>query len=248
MKVLYPFVVPLLVFLSIASSARAEGAPVSESPTTPANGSVVSLPLPDVSVRSTGPVRPLLAHFARQEGLRRYGEGAVGIAGGAVLVGAGFAADKWDSAWSYAFWISGGVVALGSIASFFVPSELERLAQSGTNLSDQQLRAQWGELARTRRLERRAGAVLGALLGATGTVLGGLVLDRKLGEFERDSRRIYGSSLVASGALGLVESAVHWFVPSPIEVGYGVVDSRPALAFAAAPTNNGLVMALAGAF
>lgn len=245
MKTLCPPLV-LSLFLFTSSKALAEGSPA---PGPSAAGPMVSLvlPAPDDSVRSDVPVRPLLTHFAHQEGLHRYGEGALGVAGAGVLIGAGFATRAHDTNWSYALWITGGVVTLGSIASLLIPSELECLAQSGSRVSDQELRSRWGELARAKRLERRVGAVLGGLLGATGIVVGGLVLDREVGKFDDDPRRTLGTALIASGALGIVEGAVKWFVPSPIEVGYGLA-SRPNLTFAAAPRPSGFSVALTGAF
>lgn len=197
---------------------------------------------------SAMPVRPLLQHFAHQEALHRYGEGAMGLAGSGVLLGAGFVAAPHDSTWSTVLWVSSGVVALGSIGRLLVPSELEHLEQDSTSLSDEQLRVRWRELADARRMERRAGAVIGGLLGATSIVLGGLVLNQELGNFDDRPRRIVGLSLIASGALGIVENGVQWFVPSPIEVGAALATSRPALGFAVAPTRSGFTMAVTGAF
>jgi hypothetical protein len=99
------------------------------------------------------PIRPLLEHFAHQEALHRYGEGAMGLAGSGVLLGAGFAAAPHDSTWSTVLWISSGVVALGSIGRLFVPSELEGLERESAGLSEQQLRARWRELADAKRME-----------------------------------------------------------------------------------------------
>jgi hypothetical protein len=180
--------------------------------------------------------------------MRRYGESVVGLAGSGVLVGAGFAVEPHDKTWSSVLWVTGGVVALGSIASLLMPSELEKLERNAAQLSDEELRARWAELARAKFLERRAGAVVGALFGATGIVLGGMVMDGEWGKLNEDTRRWVGLGLITSGALGVVESGVQWFVPSPIEVGFDVAQSPPSVAFAVAPSPTGVSLAIAGAF
>lgn len=194
------------------------------------------------------PIRPVLSHFSHHEGLHRYGQGAVGLAGSGVLIGAGFAVEPHDRTWASVLWITGGVVALGSIASFLLPSELEKLQRNAADLSDEELRSRWAELARARFFERRAGAVVGALFGATSIVIGGLVMDGEIGELKDDTRRWVGLGLITSGAMGVVDSGVSWFVPSPIEVGFDVVQSRPGLGFALAPSPTGVSLAVAGEF
>jgi hypothetical protein len=57
-----------------------------------------------------------------------------------------------------------------------------------------------------------------------------------------------GWGLIASGALGVVESAVQWVVPSPLEVGAELAASPPELGFAVAPTGAGFVLAVTGEF
>ncbi len=238
---------PSLVLVSILAGSTAfaqQGHPIPASttstpPVTPSSTQPVPPPVP---------VRPLLQRFAHQEALHRYGEGALGLAGSGVLIGAGFAPGPDDRAWSYALWISGGAVALGSIGNLLVPSKLEELARDSSELSDEELRMRWRELATARRLERRAGAVVGGLLGATSIVLGGLVLERELGDLDDHPRRMVGWGLVASGALGIVENGVQWFVPSPLEMGAELATSRPALDFALAPTRSGFTVAVAGEF
>lgn len=225
-----------------------------ENPSTPLPGEsapsalVVAVEASEPTIHRALPVRPLLSRFAEQEAIQRYGEGALGVAGGGVLLGSAFAVGPHDKTWAYGLGISGGVAALASVVRLLVPSELESLDQSGQGLSEQQLRERWGEFARARRTERRVGAVLEGLLGATSVVLGGLVLEHELGKLDGDARRALGSALVASGALGIVQAGVHWFMPSPLEVGYGLVESRPTFALGAAPTTSGFAVAVTGAF
>lgn len=246
MKILNPSLVLLVLFSSSKGFAEeTRGVPGPESPPRPA------LAAPSTTSLAAGPVlpvRPLLREFAHQEALHRYGEGAVGLAGSGLLIGAGFAADPHDRTWSSVLWVTGGVVALGSIGSLLVPSELETLEQGAGELSEEELRARWRELAQARRFERRAGAVVGALFGATSIVLGGLVLDGELGKFDDDPRRLVGLGLITSGGLGIVESGVKWFVPSAIEVGSTLASTPPALGLAVAPTTTGFALAVTGEF
>lgn len=237
---------------SAVSSPAAPAMPAPAAPPSPeahstvtasAAPSTVAAPAP---AHTSVPVRPLLEQFAQQEARWRYGQGALGLAGSGVLIGTGFLPE--DNTWSYTLWITGGLVALGSIGTMFVPSDLEKLAQDASTLSDEELRSRWAELARTRRLERRAGAVLGGLLSATSVVLGGLVLDRELGNFDHDPRRMVGWGLIASGALGIVENGVQWCVPSPLEVGAALAEPRPTFGLAVAPTRSGVALALTGEF
>lgn len=194
------------------------------------------------------PLRPLLSHFARYEAQQRYGEGAIGLAGSGLLIGSAIAVGPEDRTWSSVLWISGGVVALGSVASWFVPSELEALERDAGNLSDDELRARWETIARAKFLERRAGAIVGVVLGATSVTLGGLVLDGMWDRLGDDPRRVVGWGLIAGGALGMVESGVRWFVPSAVEVGFEAASASPAFELALAPTRNGVSLALTGEF
>lgn len=236
-----------LVLCLASSKALADEPPGSSVEVPPRATPSVAIVRPDPPPTDV-PIRPLLRHYAHQEQLRRYGEGVVGVAGAGVLVGAGFVARPHDSSWAYALWITGGVVALGSIGSVFMPSELETLAHGARNASDDELRQRFAELGRVKRVERRVGAVLEGLLGVTSIVVGGLVLDAKLGEFDDHPRRALGSAFVASGALGVVQGAVHWFVPSPLEVGAELAASRALVSLAAAPIPSGFSVAVTGAF
>lgn len=225
-----------------------EAAPVPVAAPVPEAASALQEAPAKVLPAESVPIRPVLSHFAHHEGLHRYGQGALGVAGSGVLIGAGFAVEPHDRTWASVLWITGGVVALGSIASLLLPSELEKLQRDAANLSDEELRARWAELARARFYERRAGAVVGALFGATSIVLGGLVMDGEIGDLEDDTRRWVGLGLITTGAMSVVEGGVNWFVPSPIELGFDVAQSRPGLGVALAPTPTGVSLAVAGEF
>jgi hypothetical protein len=217
------------------------------------------LPVPSASTDSGAPriasnppaqsrVRTVLAHSAGEERVRRYAEGALGLAGSGALIGVGFAAEGPDMTWSHALWISSGVAGLASLAHIIFPGEIEVMQHKFTRLSDEKLLANWGRLARRAKVERQVGAVFGGLLGATTIVFGGLVLDGQLGDLTDEQRRIFGTTLLAGGSIGVVESATEWFVPSPIESGYSLASPRENLSFSMAPTPSGLALGLSGAF
>ncbi len=180
--------------------------------------------------------------------LRRYSESALGLTGAGVLFGVGFAAEAPDMTWSHALWVTSGIVALGSIANLLVPSELEGLERSSATLTEQELERRWERLAHKALVGRRVEAALGGLFGIASVSLGVLAFEGELGTLTEDQQRIIGSVLIGGGALGIAESAVQWFVPTPIETGFALAQTRPKVSLASSPSPNGFHMSLTGSF
>lgn len=195
-----------------------------------------------------GALRPTLGVYAGTARLNRFGETALGLTAAGTLFGVGFAAEAPDMTWSHALWVASGVVALGSVANLFVPSDLEDLQNQSGQLSDAELERRWGELAQQAKVMRRTGAVVGGLLGAASITLGVLAFEGELGALTDDQRRALGSVLVAGGALGGTQGAVDWFLPTPVERGFAVASTRQRFALAGAPSPTGFHLSLTGAF
>lgn len=182
------------------SAASAEPAPDPEPATTPASPanalpSGVSSPPPRLSEPSSEvSLRPVLAHVADQTRLHRYTESALGLAGAGALFGVGFVAEGPDMTWSHALWVTSGIIALGSVANLFIPSELENLERSSSTLSEQELERRWQKLAQKARVARKVEAVFGGLLGVASISLGVLAFEGELGSLTDDERRILAQS------------------------------------------------------
>lgn len=190
----------------------------------------------------------VLEHYAREEAFFRMGEAGVGLVSAGALFGAGFAAEGEDMTWSHALWVGSGVAVVGSLARLLVPSELEHLASDSQTLSDEQLREKWRELSERALVERRTGAVFGALIGATSLTFGALVMGDEIGDLADDHRKILGTALLAGGGIGVAESVVDWFVPSSTERGFALVDEAPRVQMTAAPAPGGFSVGVQGVF
>lgn len=193
-------------------------------------------------------LRRVLHHAAAEETILRIGEGAAGLASAGALLGAGFAAEGADMTWSHSLWVSSGITAAASLVRLFLPSELESFAGSASEKSDEQLRREWRELAERALVERRTGAVFGTLVGATSLVFGSLVLGDELGDLTDDQRKILGTALLAGGGIGIAQSAVDWFLPSPTERGFALVEEGPSVRVSASPTPGGFHLGVQGVF
>jgi hypothetical protein len=235
MKTLASLLLPFSVFLT-TPGALADEIPVP----------VASPPAPEANSKSS--LRPVLARVAAETQLRRYGESALGLTGAGVLFGVGFAAEGPDMTWSHALWVTSGVIALGSVANLLVPSELEKLEQSSSTLSDAEIERRWQRLAEKARVTRRVEAVVGGLLGVASVSLGVLAFEGELGTLTEDERLILGSVLVGGGALGITKGAVQWFIPTPLESGFALATARPRISVAGVPSPNGFHMSLTGTF
>jgi len=211
----------------------------------PPSAAAVPAPAPP----STGaPVRPTLSHFAGAARLDRYGESALGFAAAGGLFGVGFAAEAPDMTWSHVLWVASGVTALGSLGNLLVPSELEQLERQSGTLTDDELQRRWQKLAEKAKVMRRAGAVVGGLMAVTSITLGILTFEGELGTLTSDQRLALGSALVAGGAIGVTQSAVEWFVPTPVERGFALTGGPRRVALSGAPSPNGFHLSLAGTF
>lgn len=232
--------------------APSDPAPSQEAHTPTDSASPTRLPAAEpaspLASKTESALRPMLSEVASAERLRRYGEGALGLAASGALFGIGFAAEAPDMTWSHALWVASGIAALGSVATIFLPSEMETLEHRGKALSDDALEKRWEELAHKAKVERRVGAVLGGLVGAASITFGILAFEGEIGSLTDDQRRIVGSVLVSGGALGITKGAMEWFVPSPVETGFALAKTRPQLSFGGAPSPTGFHLSLAGAF
>lgn len=240
-----------------SAEAAAASPPVSEGITASAPLSTASAvepepaeppsPAPPRAIQES-PLRPTLGHFASAARLDRYAESALGFTGAGALFGVGFAAEAPDMTWSHALWVASGITALGSLANLFVPSEIEALERQAGTLSDSELERRWAELAKKAKVMRRAGAVFGGLVGAASITLGVLAFEGELGTLTDDQRRAVGSVLVAGGAIGVTQSAVEWFVPTPVERGFALAGGRRRVALSGAPSPSGFYLSVTGAF
>lgn len=238
---------------SAASPPTSEGATDSAPPATAtaAEAAPPAPPSPPVApplASQESLLRPTLSHFASAARLDRYAESALGFTGAGALFGVGFAAEAPDMTWSHALWVASGITALGSLANLFVPSEIEALERQARTLSDSELERRWAELAQKAKVMRRAGAVFGGLVGAASITLGVLAFEGELGTLTDDQRRAVGSVLVAGGAIGVTQSAVEWFVPTPVERGFALAGGRRRVALSGAPSPSGFYLSVTGAF
>lgn len=218
-----------------AATVAAPVAPASTAPTT--------------STEPSPALRRALATSACSEGVTRLTDGAIGLATAGALFGIGFAAEGDDMTWSHALWVSSGVVGVASVLGLIVPTDLESLARDSEGKTDAELRAEWKKIAEAALVERRTGAVVGSLIGTAAVIGGAVVLDGE-GDFSQDNRTIFGTSLVATGALSIANGLVHWFVPSTVERDYSLVQasSDVQLSFSAAPTPGGAAVSVTGVF
>jgi len=233
------FLPSAVLFLAPAAFAE-DAAP----PSAPAPPPAAAPPAP----HSGAPLRPTLTQFAATGRLERYGESAFGFTAAGALFGVGFAAEAPDMTWSHALWVASGITALGSLGNLLVPSDIELLEHKSGTLSDEELQRRWQKLAEKAKVRRRTGAVVGSLLGVTSITLGILTFEGELGTLTDDQRRALGSTLVAGGAIGVTESAVEWFVPTPVERGFALVGGPRRVALSGAPSPNGFYLSLAGSF
>lgn len=190
----------------------------------------------------------MLTEVASTARIRRFGEGALGLTASGALFGVGFAAEGSDMTWSHVLWVTGGIAALGSVATFLVPSEIEILDCDGKNLSEDELEERWKKLAHQEFVRRRAGAIAGGLLGAASITLGILAFEGELGSLDDEQRRILGSVLVSGGALGITKGVVDWFLPTPTESGFALAKKAERVALGGAPSPTGFQLSLSGAF
>lgn len=193
-------------------------------------------------------VHDVLAHTAAQEGRVRLGESALGLTASGALVGAGFAAQGTDMTWSHWLWAIGGVTGAVSLANAFVRTPLERLARDGAASTDEELRAAWRTLSHAARIERKAGAVFGVLVGSAAIAFGVVALEDLDSDLSNDARLILGTTLVSGGALTVTKGMVDWFVPSNVERGYQLAHRPRAVSFCLAPTPHGFGASMAGTF
>ena len=205
---------------------------------------------PAYSPPGEGPTARALAVYVESARAQRLAESGVGLAASGALFGLGFATEGPDMTLSHWLWGSSAIVAAGSLINFAVRSDLERLSRQGQSLEDAELRRRWRELAVRMRKERKFGSVLGGLLAATSAVFGGLVLAEEIGSFDEDDRLILGTTLLTGGALGVSDSVVQWFVPTPAERGYLSLEAsqRPTVSLQAVPLAGGGFVGVRGAF
>jgi hypothetical protein len=210
----------------------------------PEDAAPAQTPAPSAALRRS------LSAAAEHERNYRYGASAVGLTVAGGLFGSGFAAEGDDMTLSHFFWVSSGLAALGSLATVFVPSELEKLERSAGGKSDAELEAAWAKVAADARVERRVGAVFGGLVGATGVVVGALLLDDEDSGLSEDLQLALGASLIAGGAVGVTSSAVSWFLPSRIERDLEAYRAATggSLTVGVSPTRGGAVAGLSGVF
>jgi hypothetical protein len=195
-------------------------------------------------------LRFMLAESAHQTHLRRLGEGAMGVAAAGGLIGVSFATSDAHPGLATGLWITSGVVGVASVLNWFLLSDLEKLHADAAQRSDAELYSEWRKIAQGARLERRFGAVLGAALGAA-SVIGGVVMLNGDGDsLSRDSRKIFGTALVAGGALSITEGVVHWIVPRAEERDFALAERastpRVSMSFGAIP--SGASLNITGAF
>lgn len=190
----------------------------------------------------------VLMETAAHERRQRFAEGLLGLTGAGALVGTGFAAEGPDMTASHWLWVSGGVVALGSLASLFIPSPFEHFAGEAAGKSDAELRARWQKLAEQARVERRVGAVLGTLVGGAAIALGVLTLEDQVWNLSNDARLIVGTGMVTGGAFGVTKGVIDWFVPTSIERGYALVTEPPKLALSLSGAPQGFGLGVKGVF
>lgn len=222
--------------------------PASEAPAAQ-QGESTAAPAEPVAAPEQEPfLRRVLAEAAAQERRQRFAEGLLGLTGAGALLGTGFAAEGPNMTASHWLWVSGGLVALGSLTTFFVPSSFEHFAGEAAKKSDAELRTRWKKLAEQARVERRAGAVLGTLVGGAAIALGVLTLEDQVWNLSDDARLILGTGMVSGGAFGVTKGVVDWFVPSSVERGFALVAPGPQLALSLAPSPRGFGVGLKGVF
>lgn len=235
-----------------AAPPREPAAAESDEPTArevPAEPSSEAAPSSEPAPASSAPfLRRVLVETAAQERRVRFSEGLLGLTGAGALFGTGFAAEGPDMTASHWLWVSSGIVALGSLTSFFIPSPFEHFAREANGKSEADLRKRWGELAEQARVERRAGAVLGALVGGAAIALGVLTLEDQVWNLSSDARLIVGTGLVSGGAFGVTKGAIDWFLPTSVERGYRLVAEPPKLALSLAGAPQGFGLGVKGVF
>lgn len=235
-----------------STTATTDTSAVSNTVDAPARPAVESAFGASLAPPVAGPitVNRVLDEYAESARVTRMAGGAVGLVAAGTLFGVGFAAQGDDMTAAHWIWAASAIGAAGSLATFFIPTELEKLRTDTVGKSDDIIRKRWELLADSAETERKAGAIIGSLLGTGSIIAGSVVLADGAQGLTQDEETILGVAFISGGALMIGGSVVSWCLPSEIERGYALISEPKGrqFSFSAAPLPGGFAVGASGTF